>query len=158
MSSSPERPSAALPSETLYHMCHRQLWEAALASQSAYYPPTFEFDGYFTHATADPKLLLTTANHFYTRATGDWICIEINQEALRKVGIWTRFELAAPVGDTSAQESNTLFPHIYGGIPGFVPGVVTNIYPMLRDDRGSFLGIVGLVEPKGPAVVDNAEP
>jgi hypothetical protein len=29
-----------------------------------YFPPTYSTDG-FTHATADPKYLLTVGNHFY---------------------------------------------------------------------------------------------
>lgn len=45
-------------------MCQRSQWEAAKASDDAYFPATFEKDG-FTHATAVPSRLVDTANHFY---------------------------------------------------------------------------------------------
>jgi hypothetical protein len=58
-------------SETLYHMCEKALWEKAIADGEAYFPPTFEADGYFTHATAVPLRLMETANNFYTACVGD---------------------------------------------------------------------------------------
>ena len=49
----------------IYHMVQTHNWEAAKASdEKVYYPPTYATDG-FTHATADPKYLLTVGNHFY---------------------------------------------------------------------------------------------
>ena len=140
-SSSPE------PSEKIYHMCEKALWEKAMAAQKAYYPPTFEQDGYFTHATAEPPRLIMAANHFYTDSKGDWICLELSYSALKdKVGIITKFEEAKPVGQTGTPtgSENWIYPHIFGGIPGHIDGVVTNIFPMIRDEKGSFLSIEGL--------------
>ena len=47
-------------------MAQRELYKSVAASGEAYYHPTFEAGGMFTHATAFPKHLITTANHLYT--------------------------------------------------------------------------------------------
>lgn len=129
--------------DIIYHMCQVSLWNESLEKGIAYYPPTFEADGYFTHATKQPSLLLSTANHFYTQTKGDWICLKMSVQALKDCGIITKFEAAMAVGSTAAKEGATLFPHVYGGIPY---SVVRQIYPMTRDpDSGAFLVIQGLV-------------
>ena len=56
-------------------MCVKADWEAAKAKSEAYYPPTFEADGNYTHATAVAERLIQTANHFYQESVGDWICL-----------------------------------------------------------------------------------
>ena len=132
--------------DQLYHMCRKSAWEAATKLGEAYFPPTFDADGGFTHATAVADRLIETANHFYTATEGDWICLQINKEALKKVGIVTRFEEAKPVGGaaTGAGWADWLCPHIFGGIPTQIEGVVTKIYPMQRNDSGIFLSIEGI--------------
>lgn len=137
--------------DTLYHMCNKSLWEEAVSSEKAYYPPTFVADGYFTHATAVPERLLVTANHFYTSSVGDWICVQLSACALRdKCGIVTKFEEPKPVGDSDVSndwtQSQWVCPHIFGGIPVTVDGIVTAIYPIKRDvTDGTFLSIEGLL-------------
>jgi uncharacterized protein (DUF952 family) len=149
--------------DKIYHMCQKSLWEEAVIAGNAYYPPTFEQDGFFTHATAVPGRLLLMANHFYKNVPGDWICIELNHIVLQqKAGIITKFEQAKPVGltrppSTAATNNNSnkeeeetetsfwIYPHIFGGIPSHIDGVVTNIFPMKRDENGSYLSIVGLI-------------
>jgi uncharacterized protein (DUF952 family) len=137
--------------DTLYHMCEKSLWDAAVASGQAYFPPTFEKDGNFTHATAVPSRLLETANHFYTASTDAWICLQMSARTLKdNCGIITTFEEPKPVGDQDVQQdwrsSNWACPHIYGGIPVSIPGIVENTYEMKRDDQGNFLSIVGLTD------------
>ena len=142
-------------------MCSKVQWDGALESQVAYYPPTFESDGNFTHATSDPRQLLAVANHYYTSSPDDdWICVELDAEALReRYGIVTKWESPLPVGDTGTpdrgeeeKEGRILFPHVYGGIPAHLPGVVLNVYPMKRSetpDGGNhrrFLCIPGIVD------------
>jgi uncharacterized protein (DUF952 family) len=133
-------------------MCDKTAWEAAVEAQVAYFPPTFEKDGNFTHATAVPSRLLDTANYFYTSSQGDWICLQMSARILREQsGIVTTFEQPMPVGDQDVQtewkSSQWLCPHIYGGIPTTTtPAVVTKTYPMKRDDQGHFLAIVGLTD------------
>ena len=54
------------------------------------------------------------------------------------------FEQRAPVGDTEADfdtASSTLFPHIYGGIRS---DCVEALFPVRRDDKGTFTAIIGL--------------
>lgn len=138
--------------QTIYHMCQKSLHDKSISSQTAYFPPTFIQDGRFTHASANPATLLTTANHFYSAtspANEEWICLEIDREVLeKKLGIVTLFECAKAVGDIDTDEDwrGLVFPHIFGGIPVHLEGVVTNIYNMVRSDDGSFLSIDGLVD------------
>ena len=40
------------PEEVLSYVAQRELYESVAASGEAYFPPTFEADGMFTHATA----------------------------------------------------------------------------------------------------------
>ena len=72
--------SAELP-EVLYHMCELRLWEAAKLKGEAYFPPTFEVDGNYTHATGVPSRLIETANHFYQDVAGEWVCLEMTRAA-----------------------------------------------------------------------------
>ena len=127
-------------SDTVYHMCQKSLWDEALDSGMAYFPPTFEQDGFFTHATADPARLVDTANHFYSATAGDWICLEISKCALKIVGIDTRFEEPKAVGKTAVGDtwSKWRCPHIFGGIQS---NVVTRACKIIRDDSGAFLSI-----------------
>ena len=132
--------------EVLYHMCQKSLWDEAVSAKKAYFPPTFKEDGMFTHATAVPQRLVTTANHFYTSTTGDWICLQLSRSALYNIGIDTVFEEAKPVGETGVGDTweSWICPHIYGGIPTKLEGIVTHVYDMKRDNDGTFLSIVGL--------------
>jgi hypothetical protein len=121
--------------DLLYHMTTRASWEEACAKDEAYYPPTFAADGNYTHATAVPARLLTTANHFYQDSEGEWICLEFTRSAMKKIGIFVRDEEPLPVGDKdiSADWSAWQCPHVYGGIP---PCVVQAIHVMERDEAG----------------------
>ncbi|KAL7463063.1 hypothetical protein ACHAXS_003438 [Conticribra weissflogii] len=133
----------------IYHMCQKSLWEASASASRAYFPPTFHRDGRFTHATSVPERLIQTANHFYTETKGDWICLELDRRELEeKCGIVTVFEEAMPVGekDTGKHWTDWVCPHIYGGIPTHLDGVVTNVYDMKRSEDGKFLSIAGLAE------------
>jgi uncharacterized protein (DUF952 family)/mannose-6-phosphate isomerase-like protein (cupin superfamily) len=134
--------------EVLYHMCQKALWEDAVVGDKAYFPPTFEQDGMFTHATAVPQRLVTTANHFYKATEGDWICLELSRKALFRLGIDTVFEEAKPVGSTGTGDKwdTWVCPHIYGGLPTHIEGIVTKIYDMKREPDGSFVCIVGLTD------------
>lgn len=128
--------------DSIYHMCIKEDFEKATTTGDLlYYPPTYQADG-FIHATSDPKLLLTVANHFYKSSIGDWICLQINPIYLCSKVI---YEAPAPVGNTKSMEASeqVLFPHIYGGINK--PSVI-NIYPIVRSEDGSFLSIHSLVE------------
>jgi uncharacterized protein (DUF952 family) len=138
------------PSYTLYHMCQESRWDEAVQSGHAYFPPTFEHDGGFTHATAVAARLLDTANHFYTGTAGDWICVALSQTHLHQLGIVTRLEEPKAVGDleTDNKWNEWRCPHIFGGIPAHVPGVVQQTYPMKRDEHGNFLCIEGLTDSK----------
>eukprot|EP00306_Pavlova_sp_CCMP459_P010416 CAMPEP_0185191958 /NCGR_PEP_ID=MMETSP1140-20130426/17678_1 /TAXON_ID=298111 /ORGANISM="Pavlova sp., Strain CCMP459" /LENGTH=303 /DNA_ID=CAMNT_0027758685 /DNA_START=20 /DNA_END=931 /DNA_ORIENTATION=+ len=129
--------------EVLYHMTTKAAWDAAKEAKTAYYPPTFEVDGYYTHATGVPSRLITTANHFYQDVEGEWICVAFTRTALREAGIYVRDEQALPVGDKAVSEewSQWVCPHVIGGIP---PSVVHAEFPMKRDDGKRFLSIIGI--------------
>lgn len=137
--------------DVLYHMCERPRWESAVASGKAYFPPTFEQDGFFTHATAVPQRLVDTANMFYTSSAAEWICLQLSRSALTNVGIITKDEDGLPVGDAGVpdqiKDARWICPHIYGGIPTVESlGILTKTYPMVRDEKGNFLCITGLTD------------
>eukprot|EP00928_Gymnodinium_smaydae_P011334 TRINITY_DN14196_c0_g1_i1.p1 TRINITY_DN14196_c0_g1~~TRINITY_DN14196_c0_g1_i1.p1 ORF type:complete len:279 (+),score=48.86 TRINITY_DN14196_c0_g1_i1:120-956(+) len=127
--------------EIMYHMCQKSLWEEAKKDDVAYFPPTFEKDG-FTHATAVPSRLLSTANHFYQDVVGEWVCLRFKRSALRRLGIITKDEKAMPVGEKSADDqwAQWICPHVYGGLP---PQVVDAEFPMTRDGA-KYTSIEGL--------------
>jgi len=127
--------------EVLYHMCQKKIWEEAKAAESAYYPPTFEQDG-FTHATSVATRLLTVANHFYTDSEGDWVCLVFRVSTLKKMGIIVKEEEAMPVGekDVGNDWEDWVCPHVYGGIP---PAAVEKELPIIRDGP-KFLSIEGV--------------
>ena len=115
----PQLPSADDPKpEVLYHMVPTAQWEAAKATGSAYYPTTFHEDGDYTHATAVPSRLITTANHFYQDVAGEWVCLRFTRSALRRCGIVVRDEEAKPVGNQPVGEDwgDWVCPHVLGGI------------------------------------------
>ncbi|KAJ1449709.1 hypothetical protein M885DRAFT_470101 [Pelagophyceae sp. CCMP2097] len=117
--------------EVLYHMCERAAWEAAKLKGEAYFPPTFQTDG-FTHATAVPARLIETANHFYQQSSPDWVCLRMSRKALLAGGVITIDEEAMPVGETAVGDAWTTWicPHIRGGIH---PRVVNCEFTMNRD-------------------------
>mmetsp|Transcript_8153 Transcript_8153/g.17717 ORF Transcript_8153/g.17717 Transcript_8153/m.17717 type:complete len:285 (-) Transcript_8153:30-884(-) len=133
--------------EVLYHMCRKTIWNMAVDAKAAYFPPTFEQDGAFTHATAVPARLVETGNHFYQEVKGDWICLQLSRSALQGLGVRTVFEEAKPVGNIKDDDHwDWICPHIYGGIATSVEGVVTKVFEIERDDSGKFLSIPGLVD------------
>lgn len=136
-------PTEEAAPEVLYHMCQRSLWDKAKAAGEAYFPPTFSSDG-FTHATAVPSRLITTANHFYQDVQGEWVCLRFRRSALQKLGITTRDEEAMPVGEKGVSQDFTqwICPHVIGGI---APQVVDRVFPMLRDGS-AYTEIAGLTD------------
>ncbi|MEO1035387.1 MAG: DUF952 domain-containing protein [Pseudomonadota bacterium] len=132
--------SAHLSHEHVYHLIQAKHWQQAVATGDMYFPPTFEQDG-FTHATANPEMLLPVANHFYTDVPGDWLCLKMTVRSLSNAGVDVVFEGTAPVGDKAANFEGSdaeLFPHILGGIP---PAAVLDVLEVSRDDSGRFLAI-----------------
>ena len=139
----------------IYHMVQTHNWEAAKAGeQNVYYPPTYANDG-FTHATADPKYLLTVGNHFYkdTKAPdgsgkpSEWKLLKMTRHTLESQKLDLKFEAPSPVGATkemnAEQSGGERFPHIFGGIP--TEGVVVQEFDITRAEDGTFTGVVGLV-------------
>lgn len=125
-------------------MCAKQMWlEVVNSADELYYPPTYEQDG-FIHATKDPPMLLSVANHFYKDSPLDeeWVVLCIDVDRLTSP---VTYEAPAPVGDketTTFQkdaDAVVVFPHIYGGIN---PSAVTKMMPMVRDTQdGTFVRI-----------------
>lgn len=132
--------AAHLEHPFLFHLIQKDLWEATKASGRTYFPPTYDQDG-FTHATANPDLLLNVANHFYTDVPGDWLCLKMTVESLQAADVRVIFEGTAPVGDKQpefAGSDDELFPHILGGIP---PQAVLDVFDVDRTDDGRFMMI-----------------
>ena len=137
----------------MYHMCVKAQWEEVSNAGTAYFPPTYDDDRRKTHASMHADKLLATANHFYkssSPAEEEWICIQLDPTCLlEKAGISTLVEEPEAVGGTDAETpvtSTIRYPHIYGGIPTSIQGVVSGIFPMTRSSSdGSFLDIPGLL-------------
>ncbi|MEO0574533.1 MAG: DUF952 domain-containing protein [Pseudomonadota bacterium] len=127
----------------LFHLVQADLWEPAMENDVAYFPPTYEQDG-FTHATANPDLLLNVANHFYTDVPGKWWCLRMTVDSLEQAGTKVVFEGTAPVGDIEPNFEGTddeLFPHILGGIR---PAAVLEVHEVSRAADGTFLSVAGV--------------
>ena len=105
-----------------------------------YFPPTFEQDGGFVHATADPNLLLGVLNNFYRESKNDWICLEIDPVPY---GDKLIYEAPMAVGGIASNQSTALkFPHIYQGI---MKHTVLKRYKICREeDSGKFVSIEGI--------------
>ena len=129
----------------VYHLVQAQLWDAAVAGDATYYPPTYDVDG-FTHGTSNPQKLLAVANHFYPEVPGEWYCLQMTVASLAATGVSTVFEGTAPVGDIQPEfdgADDELFPHIMGGIS---KAAVLARHPVTRDADGTFLSIPGVTE------------
>lgn len=144
---SPDTPSdekqGHLKHPYLFHLVQAKLWESAVNAESDYFPPTYDQDG-FTHATANPELLLNVANHFYLDVPGQWLCLRMTVDSLRAAGTEVVFEGTAPVGDREADFAGTdeeLFPHILGGID---PSAVLEVHKVTRNEDGTFLAVAGV--------------
>jgi len=129
--------------EIMYHMTSVTEWETAKSKNTAYFPREFENDGY-THATAVPRRLIDTANHFYQDIPGEWVCLQFTRSALKKLGIVTKDEAPGAVADKEVDgkwvENDWICPHVFGGI---APSVVTKEFKMQRDGK-KFVGIEGV--------------
>lgn len=128
----------------IFHLIQKESWDAALASNTTYYPPTYKQDE-FTHATANPDFLLIIGNHFYKDVTGEWLCLRMSVDSLQSTGVKTIFEGTAPVGDKQPDFPGTdseLFPHIMGGINA---AAVLQAHRVVRAKDGTFLTVVGVL-------------
>lgn len=148
---SAEEPETVMASDAhtehpwLFHLIQADLWQAAVDGDTEYYPPTYDQDG-FTHATANPELLLNVANHFYTEVPGRWRCLRMTVDSLAAAGVETVFEGTAPVGDKQPDFEGTddeLFPHVLGGIH---PSAVLEVHEVERAADGTFLRVVGVTD------------
>lgn len=129
----------------VFHLVQAKLWDAAVASNSTYYPPTYDEDG-FTHGTSNPDKLLNVANHFYPDVIGNWYCLRMTVSSLADTGVKTIYEGTAPVGDKQPEfdgADDELFPHILGGI---APAAVLEAHPVQRSEDGVFLSIEGVTD------------
>ncbi len=128
----------------IFHLVQAKLWQSTVSTNGGvYYPPTYDLDG-FTHGTANPDKLLVVANHFYREVDGDWLCLQMTLESLKKSGVEVVFEGTAPVGDKPADfegSDDELYPHILGGI---TPRAVLAVHKVIRNDSGDFIAIEGL--------------
>ncbi len=125
----------------IFHLVQAKLWQSTVSTNGGvYYPPTYDLDG-FTHGTANPNKLLVVANHFYREVDGDWLCLRMTAESLKRSGVEVVFEGTAPVGDKPADfegSDDELYPHILGGI---TPDAVLAIHKVSRNDSGDFIAI-----------------
>lgn len=135
---------------TLYHLLPSKEWTICVEKDRAYYPPTFEMDG-FIHLTANPSFLLQVANHFYREVDGAFVVLQLAPDKLKGT---VKYEPAAAVGDKQTKKDGyktekgrkesdeILFPHLYGS--GIEKEAVQRVLSVTRDDEGRFLSIESL--------------
>jgi hypothetical protein len=83
---------------------------------------------------------------FYTASVGDWIYIELSNAALKfekKAGIMTRFQEPKPVENQPVEDTWSDWRCPYISNSRTAAGVVTKMYPLKRDEAGTFLVIEG---------------
>lgn len=127
----------------VFHLIQAVLWDPAVEENTAYFPPTYEVDG-FTHGTSNPDKLLSVANHFYKNVEGKWYCLRMTVDSLALSGVDVVFEGTAPVGDKQPDfegADDELFPHIHGGIH---PDAVLEAHRVTRAEDGTFVSIAGV--------------
>jgi uncharacterized protein (DUF952 family) len=128
----------------LFHLVQADLWQAAVEKNVMYFPPTYEQDG-FTHATANPDLLINVANQFYLDVPGKCLCLRMTIKSLRASGVRVVFEGTASVGGKKEASftgtDHKLFPHILGGIH---PSTVLGVHEVVRSADGTFLTVAGV--------------
>lgn len=123
----------------IYHLCQKELWLQAVRSQQPYFPPTFWSDGRFTRGSCVVGSLVGTANTYYKNIEGEWLVLEMDPKLVHQMG--TR--IAVHRAPESSKEEPIQCLKIHGGIPTAIPGLVTKIYRMQRDDKdGTFLAMV----------------
>ena len=141
--SCPLPPTSAPPppppeAKSIYHLCQKSKWEEAKASGEPYFPPTFIADGKFTRATVNKSDLVSTANLFYKDAPGMWIVLEIDCKTLYALGI----AILAQEAPESTKDEPVKCLQLFGGISTTLPGLISNIYEMKRDNSsGEFLAV-----------------
>ena len=150
-----------------YHLVPVEQWRACCAEGKAYFPTTYEQDG-FTHLSDNKEVLLTIGNHFYKQIKGKDKYRHKIANTLHPVHFYSPFVLtlvysifagayivleiessklanevklepAAPVGDTKPHfdGNEQLFPHLYGSIN--VDSVVKELKVLRNEEDGSFL-------------------
>jgi len=130
----------------IYHLCQKELWLQAVRSQQPYFPPTFWSDGRFTRGSCVLDSLVGTANTYYKAVAGEWLVLELDPTLVYQMG--TRIAVhrapeSTPLTDQDKQQPSIQCLKIHGGIPTAIPGLVTKIYRMQRDDQdGTFLSMV----------------
>jgi uncharacterized protein (DUF952 family) len=165
-----------MASAWLYHLVPQATWSSCKASKTAYFPPTYDQDG-FIHLTADPALLLTVANHFYKGVPGDWIVLkldagkltaEVNPTctssrpsacyallwawllSLRRLVPQVKYEPAAPVGNTPSaglMSQEKREEPLFPHLYGTIDfDAVVEELPVQRSEDGTYLSIGALME------------
>jgi hypothetical protein len=125
--------------DPIYHICQKKNWIEAIEQKRSYYPPTFWLDGKFTRACCKKDTLLDTANEYYQKTVGDWICIEMNATLLRQMGIIIACHYAP---ELSKDQQPIQCLKLYSGISVHLPGLIQNIYKLTRSDlNGKFLSL-----------------
>ena len=130
----------------IYHVVQKSLWDAALASGVNYFPPRYDIDVGFIHATHEANLLLGVLNwrhpkhgFIYKHIEGTFLCLAIDTAVLTSP---VKMEAAVP---TESNPNPIAFPHIFGPIHPL--SCVTRQMEVVRDPQdGTFLSIEGICE------------
>jgi uncharacterized protein (DUF952 family) len=116
----------------ILHLIERATWDAARSSRQ-YEPASLATEG-FVHCTADLDTLLVVANSFYQDAPGQFVALELDEDALTSE---VRWEAPAHPDGRRPVADEPLFPHVYGPLD---IAAVRAVRPVRRGHDGGFTG------------------
>jgi hypothetical protein len=116
----------------ILHLIERTSWDAVRTSHQ-YEPTSLASEG-FVHCTGDLDTLLVVANSFYKQVPGEFVALELDDEALTSE---VRWEAPAHPDGRRPVAGEPLFPHVYGPLD---TAAVRTVRSLQRDDDGGFTG------------------
>ena len=93
----------------ILHLMPRPAWDR-WRDGGTYDPPSLASDG-FVHCTGDDDLMLAVANRFYSRESGDFVVVTLDEARLTSE---VRWEAPAHPDGSAPTGTEPSFPHVYG--------------------------------------------
>ena len=116
--------SSPVLTEPVYHITHRQDWQAQL-SQANYSHPSLETEG-FIHCSTYSQII-DTANRYY-QSSDDIIVLKLDSTKIKTL---IRYE--------NTTGTKMLFPHVYGKIP---KTALMQIFELKTNQNGLFTALI----------------
>lgn len=106
----------------IYHFVEKEYFEK-FRDKSEYFPAGFADEG-FIHCTREPENVLKVADFMMGDTESDLLLLAIDEDLVKAE---IKYERAV---------TETLFPHIYGGLN---MDAVVKVFPFMKDETGRFV-------------------